>query len=136
MTCSHALRLRPLGKLAKYENSDRRGVRGWGIRARCLAPQIPPRCTANAGKAWSTPRRDPFLRILHDKIPNVSDFFQKHYPRSRFYLTNLRARDLDPKQVREWPDDLWFFPYYLNRRQVPYDARRGAPASDAYQRSR
>jgi len=95
-----------------------------------------PRCTANAGKAWSRPTRDPFLRGLGDKITNVSDFFQKHYPRSRFYLTNLRARDLDPKQVREWPDDLWFFPYYLNRRQVPYDARRGAPASDAYQRSR
>jgi len=95
-----------------------------------------PRCIPNAGKAWSVPGRDPFLRDAAKEIDKVSAFFRRHYPRSRFYLTNLRAHDLEPAEVRAWPDELWLFPYYTNRRQVPYDARPGAPAGDAYPRTR
>lgn len=91
-----------------------------------------PRCVPNAGKHWATPKRDPFLKDAAGKITRVADFFSEHYPRSRFYLTNLRATDLDPEEVRQWPDDLWLFPYYLNRQQVPQDARAGGPAADAY----
>jgi hypothetical protein len=46
-----------------------------------------------------------------------------------FYLTNIQGKSLDPKQVRQWTDDLWMFPYYLDTRFVPYDARPGGAAA-------
>ena len=49
----------------------------------------------------------------------------------RFYLTNITARGLKPRQVRNWDNDLWMFPYYTDRKMVPYDARPGGPAAKA-----
>jgi Uncharacterized protein conserved in bacteria (DUF2330) len=87
-----------------------------------------PQCQPNAGKLWSMPRTDPFLRNMASRIPTVSKLFAAHYPDQRFYLTNIQAHSLDPADVRDWPDDLWLFPYYLKPRFVPYDARPGGPA--------
>jgi hypothetical protein len=39
---------------------------------------------------------------------------------------------LKPADVREWKDDLWMFPYYTNRRFVPWDARPGEAGSAAW----
>jgi len=96
--------------------------RDWDTRA----------CTPNAGKAWSDPEGDPYLRSMAGRIPTVTKLFQKLHPGARYYLTNLQARRMVPAEVRQWPDDLWLFPYYTNRRFVPFDARPGGPASEAY----
>jgi len=89
-------------------------------------------CTPNAGKTWSTPRRDPYLSAQAHRIPAVTALFQKLHPGARFYLTNIRARALKPGDVREWRDDLWLFPYYRDPDVVPDDARPGAVASAAW----
>jgi uncharacterized protein DUF2330 len=89
-------------------------------------------CTRDAGKAWSAPGRDPYLKSLAGKLPNATKLFQKLHPGARFYLTNIEARGLKPGDVREWPDDLWLFPYYTNRSFTPFDARKGAAASAAW----
>jgi len=49
-----------------------------------------------------------------------------------YSLTNIRAAGLKPSDVRRWADDLWVFPYYVDRKFVPYDARKDGPASTAW----
>jgi hypothetical protein len=91
-----------------------------------------PDCEPNAGKAWSDPAGDPYLKAYAGMVPNVTKLCQKLHPGERYYLTNLKAIGLVPRDVREWPDDLWLFPYYTDKATVPYDAREGGPASAAY----
>ena len=86
-------------------------------------------CKANAGKTWSAPQSDPYLKGYTDRILELTKFFQKRHPGARFYLTNIRARGLRPRDVREWDNDLWMFPYYTDPEMVPYDARKGGPAA-------
>ncbi len=88
-------------------------------------------CKKNAGKTWSDPQGDPYLRAYAGRIPETTKLFQKLHPGKRFYLTNLYAHDLRPSDIRAWSDDLWLFPYYTNREFVPYDAREGGPAARA-----
>ena len=82
-----------------------------------------PRCKPNAGKNWSKPSVDPYLKPTAMKIPELSRFFAKHYPEKRFYLTNIVANNLEPARVRAWKDDLWLYPYYTRKGFVPFDAR-------------
>lgn len=91
-----------------------------------------PACKPNAGKTWSDPEGDPFLRSMAGRIPTVKALFQKLHPGERYYLTNLQARRMVPAAVRQWPDDLWLFPYYTRRGFVPFDARPGGCAAGAY----
>lgn len=91
-----------------------------------------PQCEANAGKAYSAPKTDPYLQGYARRIPTLTKFLQAHYPGERFYLTNIAAGNLKPERVREWSDDLWLFPYYTNRAMVPFDARPGGVASAAW----
>jgi hypothetical protein len=91
-----------------------------------------PACEPNAGKTWSTPDRDVFLRDLAPRIPTVAALFQKLHPGERYYLTNIQALGLKPQAVRQWSDDLWLFPYYVDKSFVPYDARPGGPAATAW----
>ena len=86
------------------------------------------RCRPNAGKRWNKPGDDPFLRTMANHIPTVSKMFAERYPGQSFYLTNIYAPYLEPATVRQWPNDLWLFPYYLDRQFVPYDARPGGVA--------
>ena len=83
----------------------------------------------NAGKIWSQPKSDPFLKDAADRIPTVAKLFADLHPNERFYLTNIQAFRLDPSTVKDWPNDLWLFPYYRNPRFKPFDARRGGPAT-------
>jgi hypothetical protein len=89
-------------------------------------------CEPNAGKSWSAPGMDPLLRRHAGRIATVTKLFQKLYPGERYYLTNIQADHLDPAHVRGWKDDLWLFPYYVDSRFVPYDARPGGAAADAW----
>ena len=89
-------------------------------------------CEANAGKSWSAPKTDSFLGSLAHRVPQLSRLFRKLHPGKKYYLTNLRARRLEPRDVRQWPGDLWLFPYYTDKRFVPFDAREGGPASSVY----
>jgi len=86
-------------------------------------------CKPNAGKTWSAPAVDPFLRGMAGRIPAVTGLFQKLHPGERYYLTNIQANGLKPADVREWADDLWVFPYYTDRAFTPYDARPGGPSA-------
>lgn len=90
------------------------------------------KCVPNGGKAWSLPSEDPFLSGMSRRIPTLVKYFQKLHPGQRYYLTNIQVTRLKPADVREWPDDLWLFPYYTNRSMIPYDARPGGPASAAW----
>jgi hypothetical protein len=89
-------------------------------------------CKPNAGKAYSAPADDPFLRGLAHRLPTVTKLFQKLHPGERYYLTNIQARSLKPGEVRDWSDDLWVFPYYVRKDFVPYDARPGGAASQRW----
>jgi hypothetical protein len=91
-----------------------------------------PECRPNAGKLWSDPPSDPYLRGFARHVPAVTRLVQKLHPGEPYYLTNIRAQGLRPADVRAWSDDLWLFPYYTDRRVVPLDARPGGPASAAY----
>jgi len=91
-----------------------------------------PACKPNAGKAYSAPQEDPFLRDQASRLPTLTKLIQKLHPGERYYLTNIQAHGLLPKDVREWADDLWLFPYYVERGFVPFDARPGEPASGAW----
>ena len=89
-------------------------------------------CEPNAGKTYSTPERDVFLRGLAHRIPTIAALFQKLHPGERDYLTNIQAFGLRPEAVRQWSDDLWMFPYYVDTKFVPFDARPGSPAAAAW----
>ena len=110
------------GKLNKYGYVHR----GFSLRFRDWDS---PKCKANAGKAWSAPQHDPYLRDMARRLPTVTELFQTLHPGERYYLTNIQAFGLKPDKVREWPNDLWLFPYYIDRGFVPFDARPGGPAS-------
>lgn len=86
-------------------------------------------CKANAGKTWSAPKSDPYLKSYTGKIPKLTRFFQARHPGKRFYLTNITARGVEPKRVRTWDNDLWMFPYYTDENMIPYDARESGPAA-------
>jgi len=73
-----------------------------------------------------------FLRDLAGRIPTVAALFQKLHPGERYYLTNIQALGLKPEAVRQWSDDLWLFPYYVDKGFVPFDARPGGPAATAW----
>jgi len=94
-----------------------------------------PRCKPDAGKDWSRPSRDPYLRRIARRIPSVAKLLRELHPNQRYYLTNISAYHLDPAEVRKWPDDLWLFPYYLDRDFIPHDARPGGPAAAGYEAS-
>ena len=47
-------------------------------------------------------------------------------------MTYIQAFAVSPKDVRDWQGDLWLFPYYTDPNMIPYDARPGGPAHDAY----
>jgi hypothetical protein len=89
-------------------------------------------CEPNAGKSYSAPDGDPYLRDSSYLFPAVTRLFHKLHPGERYYLTNIQAYDLKPADVRQWSDDLWLFPYYSRRGMVPYDARPGGIASAAW----
>jgi len=90
-------------------------------------------CKPNAGKLYSTPDEDPYLRNFSYMIPTVSKLFRKLHPGSRFYLTNIQSDGkFDPSEVRDWVDDLWLFPHYTDISLVPYDVRDNGIASGAY----
>lgn len=91
-----------------------------------------PDCEPNAGKRWSDPSSDPYLRPYVGLLPTVTTLCQKLHPGERYYLTNLNASGLLPRDVRDWPDDLWLFPYYTDPDLIPQDALPGKPASAAY----
>jgi len=89
-------------------------------------------CEPNAGKTYSMPERDPFLKDSAHLFPTVTKLFRKLHPGERYYLTNIRARGLNPEEVRDWSDDLWLFPYYVDKSFVPYDVQNDGPASAAW----
>lgn len=89
-------------------------------------------CVPDGGKAYSLPEDDPFLDSMAHRIPTVTALFQKLHPGAKYYLTNIQAFKLKPEDVREWPDDLWLFPFYRDPDFVPYDVRAGGVASGAY----
>jgi hypothetical protein len=91
-----------------------------------------PKCQPDGGKGYASPESDPLLASLAHKLPTVKKMFEKRYPGRRFYMTNLQAVDLSPADLREWPDDLWLFPHYTNRKFIPYDARPGGVAAAAW----
>ena len=89
-------------------------------------------CKPNAGKLWSNPSKDPYLKNYAGIFPTVTKYMKEHFPNNRYYLTNVYANKLNPKSVLDWEDDLWMFPYYTDKRFVPYDAREGGPAARGY----
>jgi hypothetical protein len=89
-------------------------------------------CEPDAGKWYSRPELDPFLKNLAHTIPAVTKLFQKLHPGENYYLTNIQAYDLRPEDVRLWSDDLWLFPYYTGSSRVPYDVQNNGPASAAW----
>ena len=66
------------------------------------------------------------------RLKTVAALMQKLHPGERYYLTNIQASQLKPDDVREWSDDLWLFPYYTDRKFVPFDARPGGAAATAW----
>lgn len=86
-------------------------------------------CTPNAGKLYSHPEKDPYLKPYASRLKHTQELMQKLHPGQRYYLTNIQAYHLKPAEVRDWRDDLWLFPYYTNRKFVPLDARPGGAAS-------
>jgi hypothetical protein len=111
-----------LNKFGYIHRGFRLRHRDWDTRA----------CKPNAGKAWSAPQLDVYLKDQARAIPTVAKLFQKLHPGARYYLTNIYASGLKPDEVRQWADDLWVFPYYVKRGFVPYDAREDGPASAAW----
>lgn len=89
-------------------------------------------CVSNGGKAYSLPESDPYLKAYARRIPTVTKLFQKLHPGKKYYLTNIKARNLKPEDVRDWSDDLWMFPYYTDKSVVPYDVQDDGPASGAW----
>ncbi len=90
------------------------------------------KCKPNAGKVYSTPQKDPYLQNSTANLTTVSRLFQRLYPGQGFYLTKIRASGLVPREVRQWSDDLWLFPHYVNRSFIPLDVQQGGPAAAAW----
>lgn len=90
-------------------------------------------CKANAGKNWSAPKEDVYLKAYAHLIPTVTEMFDNLHPGNRYYLTNIYARGVKPSDALQWKDDLWMFPYYTNRNFIPFDAREGGVAALGYQ---
>jgi len=90
-------------------------------------------CEANAGKKFSAPHRDHYLKDYAHHFPTITKLMQKLHPGQQYYLTNIQARNLDPEDVRQWKDDLWVFPYYIDRKFIPFDARPGAVAAATWE---
>jgi hypothetical protein len=111
-----------LNKFGYVHRGFRLRFRDWDTRA----------CKPNAGKTYSAPQHDPYLNDMASRIPTIAKLFQKLHPGERYYLTNIQASGLEPDAVRHWSDDLWLFPYYVNRKFVPFDARPGGPASASW----
>jgi hypothetical protein len=45
----------------------------------------------------------------------VTGLFQKLHPGKRYYLTQIRSREpFQPKDVRQWSDDLWLETYRVS----------------------
>ncbi len=91
-----------------------------------------PQCEPNAGKQYSAPGEDLFLRYFTGVFPTLTTLFQKLHPGERYYLTNIQAHGLKPADVRQWSDDLWLFPYYTDKSWTPRDARAGGIASTSW----
>jgi hypothetical protein len=91
-----------------------------------------PACTMNGGKTWGAPGSDPLLKDQAHLLNRVPAMLRRLHPGERYYLTNIQDGHLEPREVRQWKDDLWLFPYYTNRRFVPFDARPGGVAAAAY----
>jgi hypothetical protein len=91
-----------------------------------------PQCKPDAGKDWARPTSDPFLHDAALQLQSVARLFHKLHPHDRYYLTNIQAWALKPEDVRKWPDDLWLFPYYRDKKRVPFDAQPGGLAAAAY----
>lgn len=88
-----------------------------------------PDCEPNAGKRWADPNSDPYLRPYVHSLPTTTKLFAKLHPDRKFYLTNVQGR-FAPADVRNWKDDLWLYPYYVDKSMVPYDARTGSASED------
>ena len=88
-------------------------------------------CESNAGKNYSNPGSDPYLKNQKQRLGSVKTLMQKIAPGERFYMTNIQANDLNPQDVRDWSDDLWLFPHYVDKNKVPADVLNG-PASAAW----
>lgn len=86
-------------------------------------------CEPNGGKQYTLPSEDPFLKHHANLFPSVTKLLQKLHPGEKYYLTNIKAMNQKPEDVRVWADDLWMFPYYTNRSFVPHDARAGGVAA-------
>jgi hypothetical protein len=91
-----------------------------------------PACTPNAGKWYAEPGKDPYLEEYSNKLLETTKLFQKLSPQGKFYLTNIQAYDIQPRNLRHQADDLWLFPYYTDAGMVPYDARADGIAHGAY----
>jgi len=91
-----------------------------------------PACVRNAGKAYSDPRHDPFLRDHADGLAQFSKLCQRLHPGEPYYMTHLTGGSLDPSAVRNWSDELWLFPNYVDPTFVPHDVRPGGPAAHAW----
>jgi hypothetical protein len=91
-----------------------------------------PTCEANAGKWYAEPKQDSYLSNYATKLTETARLFQKLAPKSKFYLTNIQAHDIQPAKLRQQRDDLWLFPYYTAAGMVPYDAREAGIAHHAY----
>ena len=86
-------------------------------------------CEPNAGKSYSEPDRDPFLKSYANRLKHTKTLMQELHAGEKYYLTNIQARNFKPEDVREWKDDLWLFPFYINKALVPIDARPGGAAA-------
>ena len=105
---------------------NRYGYEHRGLRLKYRDPSHAP-TRPNTGRNWSQP--------FGDQGRTLAALFRELHPGKRYHLTNIQAFQLSPADVRRWADDLWLFPYYLETRFIPYDARRGGPASTAYAHS-
>lgn len=97
---------------------DNRGSR-YGFKKRGFFLKYREKDTTHGGPndpvAWDLPATTTLLKTLH--------------PGDSWYFTNLRATGLRPAEVRKWKDDLWLFPLYTRRNEVPADARPGGVAA-------
>jgi hypothetical protein len=72
-----------------------------------------PDCKANAGKTYSAPETDPFLKSKANLLPEVTRLFQKLHPGKHYYMTKITGV-FRPEDVRIWSDDLWLETYRVS----------------------